>query len=51
MMRSIKNTKHLAILYTLYGGGMRLGEVLNLKIDDVYWEREQIHVKGVRAKR
>lgn len=51
MMRSIENTKHLAILYTLYGGGMRLGEVLNLKIDDVYWEREQIHVKGGKGKK
>ncbi len=51
MMRSIENTKHLAILYTLYGGGMRLGEVLNLKIDDVYWERDQIHVKGGKGKK
>ncbi len=51
MMRSTENTKHLAILYTLYGGGMRLGEVLNLKIDDVYWDRDQIHVKSAKGKK
>lgn len=51
MLRCTENIKHLAILYTLYGGGLRLGEVLNLKIDDVYWDRDQIHVKNAKGKK
>lgn len=51
MMRSTENIIYLDILYTLYGGGKRPCEVLNLKIDDVYWVRYMIHIKGGKGKK
>ena len=45
MLRMTQNKKHLAILYALYGSGMRLGELLNLEVPDILWDRNQIHVR------
>ena len=46
MFRSIKNLKHLSLLYVIYGGGLRLAEVLNLRVQDIIWDRNQIHIKS-----
>lgn len=46
IFRSIKNLKHLCVLYTIYGGGLRLSEVINLKVQDVLWDRNQIQIKS-----
>jgi len=42
MLRSIRNLKHLSILYTIYGGGLRLNEIINLRVQDIHWERNQL---------
>jgi len=46
MFKSIKNLKHLSLLYVIYGGGLRLAEVLNLRVQDILWDRNQIHIKS-----
>ena len=46
-----KNLKHKAILSTIYAAGLRLGEVLNLRISDLDPERLQIHVKLSKGKK
>lgn len=51
MLKSISNTKHLCILYTLYGAGLRLGELLNLRVEDVMWDRNQLLIKGGKGKK
>jgi integrase/recombinase XerD len=50
-LESIENTKHLCIVYMLYGSGLRAGEVLNLQLADIYWDRKQVHVKGAKGKK
>ncbi len=39
------NLKHKTILILLYSGGLRLGELLNLKIGDIDSEEIKIHVR------
>lgn len=46
LLRATENIKHIAILYALYGHGVRLNELLNVRIDDLLWDRNQIFVKN-----
>jgi len=40
------NVKHKAILMTAYSAGLRVSEVLSLKISDIHSENMQIHVRS-----
>ncbi len=51
LMRSLDNVKHLAILCCIYSGGLRLSELLALRLDDIYWDRNQIMVRGGKGKK
>lgn len=51
LLSMTENTKHLAILYTLYGDGIRLGELLAVRIQDVLWDRNQIHIRSGKGKK
>jgi site-specific recombinase XerD len=44
MLRATQNLKHTALLYALYGHGIRLDEVLCLRLDDLLWDRNQIFI-------
>ncbi|WP_235299599.1 tyrosine-type recombinase/integrase [Portibacter marinus] len=46
MFRTLSNMKHLAICYTIYSGGLRLSEILNLRVQDIIWDRNQVLVKS-----
>lgn len=45
-----KNLKHKTILLLIYSGGLRLGELLNLKISDVDSESMKIHIRQGKGK-
>ncbi len=45
------NLKHKTILILLYSGGLRLGELLNLKIGDIDSEAMKIHVRQGKGKK
>ena len=51
IIRSSKNLKHTAIPYLLYIGGLRLNELLSLKLKDIYWERNQLFVRSGKGKK
>ncbi|HEY5560613.1 MAG TPA: tyrosine-type recombinase/integrase [Clostridiaceae bacterium] len=40
----LKNEKHKTILYMIYSAGLRVGEVIKLKIEDIDSQRMLIHV-------
>ena len=48
---SIKNTKHKALLFTAYSAGLRVSEVVNLKIKDIDSDRMQILVLNAKGKK
>lgn len=43
------NTKHKSIIYLLYGCGMRVGEVINLKITDIDSKKMIINIIGAKG--
>lgn len=43
-----KNLKHQAIICLLYGGGLRVGELINLKISDIDSSRMVINVRAAK---
>ena len=46
MLEAPKNLGHRAILATLYGGGLRVSEVTNLKVNDLDGVRKVISIRG-----
>ncbi|MCL6260660.1 tyrosine-type recombinase/integrase [Aquiflexum sp. TKW24L] len=51
ILRVTKNLKHVAILMTIYSAGLRIGELVNLKIKDIDSNRMQIRVEQAKGKK
>lgn len=51
ILESVKNLKHKTILYLLYSSGLRVGEVVRLRKEDIDPQRMLVHVvQGKGAK-
>jgi site-specific recombinase XerD len=48
---SITNLKHKAILMLTYSAGLRVGEVVRLKIEDIDAQRKLIHIRGAKGRK
>jgi len=51
LFRAIDNTKHKCMLMLAYSAGLRLGEILRLKLVDIDRERMQIRVEQGKGKK
>lgn len=51
LFNAIDNLKHRCILKIIYGGGLRLSEVTNLRIADIHSDRLQVFVHGGKGKK
>jgi integrase/recombinase XerD len=51
IINSIDNLKHKAIILTLYSAGIRIGELLNLKLPDIDSDRRAIIIKEAKGKK
>ena len=51
MLICTRNLKHKAILSTIYAAGLRISEVLSLRIGDIDADRMQIHIKMAKGKK
>ena len=51
MLSVTENLKHKTILLTIYSSGLRLAELLNLKMEDISWDRNQIFVRKGKGKK
>jgi len=51
MFNALANIKHKAILFTAYSAGLRVSEVVNLKIKDVDSERMQLFIEKAKGKK
>lgn len=45
------NLKHRSMLSLLYSGGLRVGELISLKMSDIDWERNQIRIRQAKGKK
>ena len=51
MFAAIHNLKHKALLFTAYSAGLRVSEVVNLKISDIDSGRMQIRIENAKGKK
>ncbi|MBL7156427.1 MAG: tyrosine-type recombinase/integrase [Candidatus Pacebacteria bacterium] len=51
IIESIKNPKHKLIISLAYGAGLRVSEIVNLKVKDVNLEELTVHLKNAKGKR
>ncbi len=51
LIKHTQNLKHRCIISLLYSAGLRRGELLNLKIDDIDGKRMLIYVNAAKGKR
>jgi len=51
ILNATENIKHKAILMTIYSAGLRISELVNLKIKDIDSERMQIRVVQAKGKK
>lgn len=51
LVRAASNPKHTAILMLLYSAGLRVSEVVKLRIDDIDAERRTIRVRAAKGRK
>jgi len=51
IIQNPKNLKHQAILWTIYSGGLRISEVINLRLADINSKDGYIFIKGAKGKK
>ncbi len=51
MFNAVANIKHKAILFTAYSAGLRVSEVVNLKLKDVDSSRMQLFIEKAKGKK
>lgn len=51
IIKATKNLKHKAVLMTIYSAGLRIGELIKLKIKDIDSKRMQIRVEQAKFKK
>lgn len=51
LFNALTNRKHKAMLFTAYSAGLRVSEIVNLKICDIDGHRMQIHIRNAKGKK
>ena len=51
IISAVKNTKHITMLMAGYSGGLRISEIVNLKIKDIDSERMVINIRNAKGKK
>lgn len=51
LIQQVKNLKHKTLLMAGYAGGLRVSEIIHLKIHDIDSKRMMIHLQGAKGKR
>jgi site-specific recombinase XerD len=51
LLASVGNVKHKTILMLIYSAGLRVGEVVRLKVEDIDVQRKLIHVHSAKGRK
>lgn len=49
LLKGCENLKHKCMLILIYSGGLRKGELLDLRVDDLHFERKTIFLKNAKG--
>ena len=49
MIKAIKNPKHKCILSLLYGSGLRVSEIVKIKMEDIDLNRKMLHIREAKG--
>ena len=51
LFKAVENPKHRAIILLTYSGGLRLGEVVRLRVEDIDKDRQLIHIRKTKGQK
>ena len=51
ILKAISNLKHKAIIMVIYSGGLRISELINLRVKDIDSDRMQIRISQAKGKK
>ena len=51
LINAPSNIKHTAILYAIYSAGLRLNEVIKIRVEDIHSDDGYIFIKGAKGKK
>jgi integrase/recombinase XerD len=51
VLDGVSNVKHRTILMLIYSAGLRVGEAVRLKINDIDGDRKMIHLRGAKGRK
>lgn len=51
ILMSCSNIKHRCLLTVVYGAGLRVGEILNLKLTDIRFEERLIYIRSAKGRK
>lgn len=51
LLRNTRNLKHKAVLALLYSSGLRIGELINLELNDIDVDRRQIFIQNGKGRK
>ena len=51
ILQVTKNLKHRVIIALLYSSGLRISEIVNLKLSDFDFHRKQLHIKNAKGRK
>ena len=51
MLNYTSNLKHKAIIGTIYSAGLRRSEIINLRIQDIHFDKKMIFLRGAKGKK
>ncbi|MFD1162886.1 tyrosine-type recombinase/integrase [Hwangdonia seohaensis] len=51
LLDNTKNIKHKTLLSLIYSAGLRIGEALSLKPEDINYQRNLIHIKAAKGRK
>jgi integrase/recombinase XerD len=51
LIKQTRNQKHKLILMLMYGAGLRVGEIINLKVEDIDMNRKQLNILNGKGRK
>ncbi|MCH4822781.1 site-specific integrase [Gramella lutea] len=51
LLRATRNLKHRCVLALIYSSGLRIGELVNLKLDDIDVDRRQVLIRQAKGRK